>query len=362
VTQHTSHAPQRLSPTTTPATRRRSRVTPIELAELAVLDGQIDCAVLGGPTRYTLDELAAATDWTRADLEKLWLWAGLPAPDAVSPIYTEEDVAGLIEIRQLADREQFDEESLGSLVRAFGSTMERLATWQVETIIKHLANTHRLNDTEARLEAAEYASSQVPVLASQLQKLWRRHYASAIHRLTTETILRRGVSDDDQKFPLVCAIGFANIVDFTECTAGFGVAEYAEFVQDFHNRVTDIVNISGGRVINAVSDFVQFAAGHGDNGAEIALKIASLHDEGFPAEVQVAFVWSRVMSCYGDIYGPGVNLAAQLSRHAPAGEVLVDADTAAAFAHKSQYWFDKQPAIEIKGIGTINPVKLIEKP
>jgi len=333
-------------------------MVPIDLAELAVRDGQIDSAVFGGPVRYTLDEMAAATDWSRTDLEKLWLWAGLPVPDASSAIYTDDDVAGLIEIRQYSDSEQLDEEVVSALIRAFGATLERLATWQVETVIRHLASSQHLNDTEARLEAAAYAPMQAPVLASQLEKLWRRHYASAIHRLTTETILRRGVSDDDQKFPLVCAIGFANIVDFTECTSNFGVAEYANFVQDFHDRVTDIVNTAGGRVINHVGDFVEFAAGHAENGAEIATKIAKLHDAGFPAQVQVAFVWSRVMSCYGDIYGPGVNLAAMLSRQAPPNAVLVDADTAAAFTPNSQYRFAEQPEMEIKGIGALRPMKL----
>lgn len=358
MTQTTPQVPERLTKKKAPVARRSPRVIPIDLADLAVLDGQIDYAVLGGPARYTLDELAAATGWSRADLEKLWLWAGLPVPDPTSAIYTDEDVAGLIEIRQLNDSEHFDEESLSSLIRSYGTAMERLATWQVETIIKHLASIHQLNDTQARIEAAVYAPSQSAILASQLQKLWRRHYASAIHRLTTETILRRGVSDEDQKFPLVCAIGFANIVDFAEHTSNLGVVEYTRFVQDFHDRVTDIVNVAGGRVINNVGDFVQFAAGHADNGAEIALKIAKLHEDGFSAEVQVAFVWSRVMSCYGDIYGPGVNLATLLSREAPPNSVLVDPNTAAAFAHKSQYRFAEQPEITLKGVGKLRPMKL----
>lgn len=337
---------------------------PLDLAALADLDDQIDVRVLGNPAEYSLDELIEQTGWSGEEMAKLWLWAGLPPVDSTHRIYTKNDVEGLTQLKQFVETRGLDEKALSSLIRSLGSSMERLALWQVEAITQFLARVQGLADTPARLAAAGFAPGEGKVLLEQVNKLWLRHYAAAVHRLTTEAVLQRGVSDDDQQFPLLRAVGYARIVDFTEHTAAFGVAEYAEFVQDFHDRVADVVNLRGGRVIKNIGDSVLYIADDASAGASIALHLAQMDDHGFGARVQVALTWCRVLSVYGDVFGPGVNLAVLLASETPPGEVYADQAAAAMLARQSRnerragFELTDQPVIEIKGLGAVRPTRV----
>lgn len=283
-------------------------------------------------------------------------------PDPTQTVFAEQDVEGLAELKKFAVRENLDADSMSSLIRSFGTTAERLAVWQVEAMTKHLARTRGLGDTAARLEAARFAPAQTDMFLFLIQKLWTRHFAAAIHRLTTETILRRGVSDDDQQFPLTCAVGFAWVINFQEHTKDYPLEDLAAFARSFHDQAADIVNIHGGRVVNNTGDFILFVAAHPEMGVEIALKLAGMHGPDFTAHVHVGLVWSRVLSVYGDIYGPGVNLAAALSREAEADTVLTDPDTAQALRRVPGLTFTELPEVELKGIGPVTPVRIDPTP
>jgi len=357
----------RVTEPTPPAADSRAGQTPppvrpyqgsLDLTTLAALDGKIDSTVLGTETKYDMADLSRLTGWTRDELDQLWLWAGLPAPDPAEMLFNDSDAEGLASLREFRDRENFEGQSLASLIRSIGTTVERLAVWQVESLAKHLGSTRNLGDTAARMEAAAFAPEQTSMLLFLIQKLWMRHYAAAIHRLTTETILRRGVSDDDQQFPLVCGVGFAWIADFLDQTRNYDLPNLGRFVQEFHDQVADIVNANGGRIVNNSGDYVIYVTARPDVGADIALRIAEMHDAGFEGDVKGALVWSRVLSNYGDIFGPGVNLARMLGRVAEPNSVLIDKDTADALSRSGLFDFAPQPEIDFAGIGLVRPVKL----
>lgn len=332
---------------------------PVDLAALAELDDQIDAAVFGGPALFDMDDLIAQSGWSREGMTKLWLWAGLPTVDSTQRIYTQTDLDGLINLKRLMESQGLDETALSSLIRSLGSAMERLALWQVEAITQYLARTEGLSDTAARLRAAGFAPAEAQALLEQITLLWLRHYSAAVHRLTTEAILQRGVSGDDQQFPLLRAVGFAKIVDFTVHTAHFDVAEYASFVQDFHDRVADIVNMGGGRVIKNMGDSVLFVADAADLAVGIALRLAALDEVGFGAQVQAAVTWCRVLSVYGDIFGPGVNLAAKLAVATPPGQVFVDREAGALLSRCPRFELREQGEVEIRGLGAVRPIKVM---
>jgi len=333
--------------------RRVRAESPVDLAALAVLDAKIDAEVVG-EAKYDFNELAELSGWGLDDLSDICLWSGTPPAAPGEQVYADLDLNGLIALRELAERENFDNEAVGTLARSISYSMERLALTQVESIV-HRLGKKGLSDTAARVAAAEYAPTQSDALLEQIGVLWRRHYAAAIHRLTTETILLRGVSDDDQQFPLIVGVGYARIVDFTEKTAGFGVAGYANFVQDFNNRAADIVNATGGRVVKLMGDTVVWVTAHADTSAEIALQLARLNEIGFDAQLQVGVTWCRVLSLHGDLFGPGVNLASKLSELAPAGEVYIDDAAAGQFVRNPRYTIKPQPELEVKGLGSVRP-------
>ena len=336
-----------------PPDRKIKSEPQVDLAALAVLDAQIDAKVVGEP-KYDFDELSEASGWPVEQLAELCLWSGTPPAAPGERVYGDLDATGLIRLRKFAERENFDDETIGTLARSISYSMERLALTQVESIVNRLARSG-LTDTAARVAAAEYAPTQSEAIFEQIGVLWRRHYAAAIHRLTTETILLRGVSDDDRQFPLIVGVGYAKVVDFTEHTANFSVIEYANFVQDFNNRAADIVNANGGRVVKLMGDTVVWVTAHADASAEIALQLSHMADDGVSAELQTAVTWCRVMSLHGDLFGPGVNLAAKLAELAPAGGVFIDDAAAGQFVRNPRFRITPQPGIEIKGLGKVRP-------
>jgi len=324
----------------------------IDLAALAILDRDIDVTVMGEP-EFDAQGLADAAGWPVEDIIDLCLWAGLPAV-AGERVYTKKDLAGLLALKEYAERDNLDRAALGTLARSISYSMERLALTQVEAIVHRLA-TSGLSDTAARVAAAEYAPMQNDAILEQIQLLWQRHFAAAIHRLTTETILLRGVSDDDKQFPLVVGVGYAKVADFTSKAAAFDVAGYARFVQNFNNRAADIINAGGGRVVKLMGDTAVWVTPSIDAGAEIALQLATLHESGFDGQLQIGLTWCRVMSLHGDIFGPGVNLAAKLSEYAPAGEIYIDDAAASQFVRNPHFFIEAQPELDIKGLGMVRP-------
>jgi len=346
-------------PETQPEPHREAKhAAPLDLSSLALLDSQIDPGVFGNDNLYTIEELSAKTGWSAEELDQLWLWAGLPFPDPAHALFKDSDVEGLTKLREFKNQENFSERALASLVRSIGVNVERLAAWQVEALTTHLADSRGIGDTAARMEAAAFAPAQTEILQFLVEKLWLRHYASAIHRLTTENILRRGVSDDDQQFPHTAGVGFAWIVDYIPHTRGFGLHELQEFVQDFHDRVSDIANANGARIITNSFDFVLYVTARPDTGADIALRLANMSKEGFPAQVHGAMVWTRLLSNYGDLYGPGVDLSRLLAQAAAPGQVLTDPETAEMLRRSAHFTVTPVPEVDLPGIGIVQPEQI----
>jgi len=334
-------------------TPQRGHEPQIDLAALAILDQAIDATVVGEP-ELDLQELAASVDWSVEDLTDLCLWAGILPAVAGEVYYTKKDLAALIALDEYAKRENFGKDEIGTLIRSISYSMERLALTQVEAIVHRLV-MRGMSDTAARVAAAEYAPTQNEAILEQINLLWQRHFAATIHRLTTETILLRGVSDDDKQFPLIVGVGYARVFDFTSKTASFDVAAYAEFVQNFNNRAADIINSGGGRVMKLMGDTVVWVTPHIEAAAEIALRLAAMNESGFDGELQIALTWCRVMSLHGDIFGPGVNLAAKLSELAPAGCIFIDDAAASQFMRNPRFTITAQPEVEIRGLGEVRP-------
>jgi len=328
------------------ATRRRP-IQAVNLDTLAYLDDQIDAGVYGTPAELNIYQLSEQTGWSVDQLEKLWLWAGLPHQRSDALLYTHGDVEGLRDLKEFSEQEELDEEALGSLVRSLGSAMEQLALWQVEAMTQFVAKRRGLGDTAARIEAATFAPSRGRRMIGQISSLWLRHFTVAVRRLTTETVLQRGVSYDDQQFPLLRAVGFASIVDFADLTQDMSKLEYTNLVKDFHNITNDLVKLGGGRIIKHQGDEILFVADDINGGADIALQLANMQSNGFPGPVRVGLTWCKILTAYGNVFGPGVVTATHLARLAPSNSVYVSMDAAALLSRYPKYYSleELEPAV-----------------
>src|SRR5690606_8638354 len=135
------------------------------------------------------------------------------------------------------------------------------------------------------------------------------------------------------------------------------------FVQRFENAARDVVTAEGGRVVKTIGDAVLFVADDALAGARIATGLATGGALGgsVPVEVRVSVVWGRVLSRFGDVFGPPVNLAARLSAAAEPGTVLTDPSTAAQLAGEESIELTELLETELPGFGSIAPFRVARR-
>lgn len=331
---------------------------------------RLDEAILGGPREFTYPELVERSGLDERTIENFWRWMGLPVDHEheTDPRFTASDITALQEVDELFRAQEMDTRARMAFVRAMGHTTERLALWQVEALVEHLARRYDLDETSARLLALDRLPDLAEVLGRELQHAWRRQLAALTGRMAIEFAGARDDADHDaHQLPLPRAVGFADIVSFTKRTAGLESAELADFVQRFEAGARDIITTCGGRVVKTIGDAILFVADDAATGAEVALGLAEATGAELgtaqPGEpeipVRVAFVWGRVLSRFGDVFGPSVNLASRLTDQSEPSTVLVDTATADILAEMpARYALTRQPERDVPGIGLLSPVRL----
>lgn len=344
-------------------------------ADLRSTLGALDAALLGGSRTFTLRDLATRTDSDLDRIRLFWQTLGLPhtAPD--DAVFTEQDAQALDRMSRLMREHGVSLRTAVSLTRALGHTADRLALWQVEALVEDLATRYSLDDTSSRLLVLDRLTELVPLLEAQLVHAWRRQLAAVTGRLAAEFGEQRTAPPDVEGLPLARAVGFADMVSFTRRTAGLGSTDLSDFVQRFETAARDVVTAEGGRVVKTIGDAVLFVADDVATGAEVALGLArALGGEldierergaGGLAEgargvtpVRVGFVWGRLLSRFGDVFGEPVNLAARLTDIADPSSVLTDTATAAMLAGDDRFVAEPQPERELAGLGVVHPVLL----
>ena len=317
-----------------------------------------DEKILGARRELTPKQVMTQTGVDYEMLINYWQALGLPVSGSSEPIFTQDDAHALKDMSDLANNEDFETRTIISLVRSVGHTTERLALWQAEALVEHMAVRYELDDVSARLMVLDRISSLSAILEYQLVHAWRRQLAALMSRWTGEFSNSRGQVIDNKTLPLPRAVGFADIVSFTTKTAQMHSAQLSEFVSNFESAARDVVTAAGGRVVKTIGDAVLFIADDLNLGANVALGLAKastdLANRELP-QVRVSLVWGRVLSRFGDVFGPSVNLAARLTDEAPPGQVLIDELTAEHLVTNDSFKLQQQPTLRLTGIGDVKP-------
>ena len=337
----------------------------------------LDAALLGGPRTLSLRDLA---DRSGLDLELVrlyWRTLGLPHPDADDVAFTGRDAEAVGRVAALLRDDHVGSRTMISLTRALGHTSDRLALWQVEALVEDMATRRDLDDPAARRAVLDELPRLAPVLEEQLLHSYRRHLASIAARYAVEFAAggSAGTEGDPAALPLARAVGFADMVSFTRRTAGLGSTDLSDFVQRFETAARDVVTQCGGRVVKTIGDAVLFVADDVRTGARVALELARVLGGDLDVErergagglaegargvtpVRVGVVWGRVLSRFGDVFGPSVNVAARLTDIADPSTVLTDPATARLLLDAPGMLLEPLPERELEGIGALAPVRI----
>lgn len=316
---------------------------------------------------FTLAELAEFAGVSIETARIFWRTLGFPQPGEDDKLFTTADVTALRQAAAWVEEGQLDQRGAISLGRSIAHTSERLVLWQVEAIVDDVARRLSVDDTAARMMALQRIGDFREALETQLVYAWRRHLDALLERTASEVEEARSSSVSPRALPLVRTIGFADLTSSTEYLVQLSAAELASFVQRFESIARDVVSTAGARVVKTIGDAVLFVADTPEIGAEVALTLSrAIKNAGDVPPVRIGMVWGRLLSRFGDVFGPPVNLAARLTDIAEPGTILVDQATADELIKVKQnagkdFVLETLPEREIRGIGTLTPVRLSQR-
>lgn len=308
----------------------------------------LERAILVDSTDFDVVETARRTGMDQASIRKLWRALGFPDPQAGEKVFTKGDIDMLSSVAGFIRDGTLTEEIVLQMSRVIGSSLARIATAQVEASQIRRETVEEAASIESERDEArevERSAELVPMLATVLEAVWRRHLAVAVGRRTA-----RGDDPDAHQI----AIGFADLEGFTALSQQVPEDELALLVSRFESIAYDIVSANSGRVVKMIGDEVMFSADDVVAGAEIALALAETYaaDEAL-ADVRVGLAAGQALELEGDLYGPAVNLASRIVSLAYPGTVLVSREVVEALADDPHYEVKPLRSHHLKHIGRV---------
>lgn len=305
--------------------------------------------ILGTDPEYTSDEIARVAEVDVDVTRRLWRALGFPeyAEDEVA--FTRADVEALGLLQSTVDAGVIDFDTALNLTRALGTTMARLADWEVAALVPQLP----LGEGTAQTRVAS-ALSLLESVGEPFEHLlvyaFRRHLAAAVSRIES-----LGTDDEELKTTEV-TVGFADIVAFSALSNEIGEERVGDLVEVFESRCHDVVSARGGRVIKSLGDSVLFISDNAVKALEIADGIIGVigRDPRMP-DVRLGLASGGVVMRMGDVFGPPVNLAARLTAVARRNRVIVDLATSEMLP-EDQFDTRPLPARPLRGFGLVEPI------
>ena len=303
---------------------------------------QVESALLGGPRQYTRLEVAEAAGVSLKRARRIWQALGFADVDDDATVFTDGDVEALRTWDALMATRKIPAEDEVPHVRAIGQTMSRLADWQVREMMARIAETAG-SDEEARAAgAAEMTGAVLPVVERLMAYSWRRHLAAATGRILA--------APSDELATATLVVGFADIVGYTSTVRHSDIDELAALLESFEENAAEAVVTNHSRVVKSLGDEVLFAADTAREAAAIAARLtdSTRAASGLP-ELRVGMALGRVLTRFGDVYGPAVNLASRLTSLARPGTVLVDRELAEALRDDDDYVLRPRRPVTVRG-------------
>jgi adenylate cyclase len=321
--------------------------------------------LLRGEEKFTLRSAAKAAEMTVAEARRFWLSMGFPViqDEDHDLVFTDDDVAAMSRQRHILRSGALDQEAISSLVRGESHTADRLALWQYETLAEYAERVLGLDGISARFWVLDHVGDFQEFFSKEISYAWRRHLASLLRRSEAEAS-SMDLSNADE-VQLQRALGFADMVSFTHHSNELAASELVTLIETFETTCRDVITSHGARVVKTIGDAFLYIADDLVTGAEVAMGIVEkLRQIPGMLPVRASLVWGGVVSRYGDVFGPTVNLASRLVDVAPSGGVLTDRRTANIMTALGLEQFALVPAgaPDLQGLGRVETVELRRLP
>ena len=162
-------------------------------------------------------------------------------------------------------------------------------------------------------------------------------------------VAERVWTTDEQRTAITLprTIGFVDLVGYTAASAAMSVAELASVLAEFDERVSGAVYLGNGQVVKTIGDEAMFVTEATADSCRIALRLMDELGRGRLPPVRIGLAAGDVLSVFGDVYGPDVNLAARLVTSAEPSSIVVSERVQARCA--SLFRFEPLDPLVLKG-------------
>lgn len=219
----------------------------------------------------------------------------------------------------------FSEAETMGFVRVLGSSLGRIGEAAVSLFLTDVEDPHvTAGESEFGLARKVYeAVGLLDGLAGELDPILRRQLLQAVERTRVAAVTER--------LHFRYAIGFVDLVGFTERSAEMSATILTNFIREFEGRAHDVMTTHGARVVKLIGDEVMFVATDPSAACLAAgALMEGFADEGGHVVPRAGIAYGNVLVRGGDYYGSVVNLASRLVDEAVPQEVLVTDDLATA--------------------------------
>lgn len=321
--------------------------------------------MLGGGERYSLLQAAELAGLDVETALRFWLAMGFPtvSESREKRIFTDGDVEAMRLHAKALRSGLLTHETLESLNRAQSHMSDRLVLWQHEVLVDYARRELGLDGISARFWVLDNIIDYEDYLRRQMEYSWRRHMVALLRRSETEVSQMELTEASD--VTLRRAFGFIDMVAFTNRSNELGSAEFIELVEEFDFTCRMAIHAHGARVVKSIGDAFLYIADDLDTGARVVTNVVDeLRKVPGMLPVRASIVWGGVVSRFGDIFGPKVNLASRLVDVAESGTILTDSETAETLRSLMPGRYTLVPAgsPNLQGFGKIEAVEVRRMP
>jgi len=298
-------------------------------------------ALLGEPA-LTRTDVAAQSDWTPDEARRVWHALGLPPVEEDDAEFTAYDVVVLRALHALMVERGTTFDVVLQVARVIGRSMGRVA----EAVVTAVADGGDLDEPPRPPDEIARTMEQLgPAMEPFLAHVWRHHLLAALLRA-----IGAGTTAADGR---VLAVGFADLVGFTNITRQIDAATLSAMVERFEALAYEQIVERGARVVKLIGDEVMFASEDPALAVDVGVAlVAACHAEPSLPAVRVGIALGPTVAWEGDLFGPTVNLASRLVGLARPGTVLLS-DELGTVLSPDAFGLTHLRATALKGFGRV---------
>jgi adenylate cyclase len=272
--------------------------------------------VVRGPgPRLTPREVAARLGTTPEVVARTWRAGGFAEVPADTPFFSLRDEAVFAGF--LLGVAMFGEESTLQFTRVVGSSMARIADAAVSLFL--VSRQAPLTEAGASVDAVRRAAGEATLtlvddVPAVMAGLFRHHVNAALRR---SLLVRENVA-------LVrLAVGFVDLVGYTDLSRQLPASDLAAAVTDFERIASDLVAERNERIVKLIGDEVMYVTVDPATACELALELCDrVAAHPVLGAARGAVAEGTLLARDGDYYGEVVNVAARALPLAEPGGVL----------------------------------------